>query len=61
MDQCPLWEASYFVLITTYHYAYQVKADELGRACGTHWRGQESMKGFGGKARRKDITWKTKA
>jgi hypothetical protein len=39
----------------------QVKANEMGRACGTHGREEKSVQGFGGKARRKDITWKTKA
>jgi hypothetical protein len=39
----------------------QVKADEVGGACNTHGRGQKSVQGFGGKARRKETTWKTKA
>jgi hypothetical protein len=39
----------------------QVKANEVGGACGTHGRGEKSVQGFGGKARRKDTTWKTKA
>jgi hypothetical protein len=40
----------------------QVKANEVGGACGTHWRGGEkSVQGFGGKARRKETTGKTKA
>jgi hypothetical protein len=38
----------------------QVKANEVGGACGTHGRGQKSVQGFGGKARRKETTWKTK-
>jgi hypothetical protein len=33
---------------------------ELG-TYGTHERGEECVKGFGGKARRKETTWKTKA
>jgi hypothetical protein len=28
----------------------QVKANEVGRACGTHGRGEKSVQGFGGKA-----------
>jgi hypothetical protein len=32
-----------------------------GHACGTHRRGEESVLGFGGKARRKETTGKTKA
>jgi hypothetical protein len=32
-----------------------------GGACGTHGRGEKSVEGFGGKARRKENTWKTKA
>jgi hypothetical protein len=39
----------------------QGKANEVGRAYGTHGRGQKSVQGFGGKARRKETTWKTKA
>jgi hypothetical protein len=30
----------------------QVKANEVGGACGTHGRGEKSVQGFGGKARR---------
>jgi hypothetical protein len=30
-------------------------------ACGTHGRGDKTVEGFGGKARRKETTWKTKA
>jgi hypothetical protein len=39
----------------------QVKANEVGGACGTHGRGQKSVQGLSGKARRKETTWKTKA
>jgi hypothetical protein len=39
----------------------QIKANEVGGACGTHWRREKSVQGFGGKARRKETTWKTKA
>jgi hypothetical protein len=39
----------------------QVKANEVGGACGTHGRGEKSVQGFGGKALRKETTWKTKA
>jgi hypothetical protein len=39
----------------------QVKANEVGGACGTHRRGEKSVQGFGRKARRKETTWKTKA
>jgi hypothetical protein len=35
--------------------------NEVGRACGTYGRGEKSVQGFGGKARRKETTWKTKA
>jgi hypothetical protein len=41
--------------------ASQVKANEMGGECGTHGRGEKSIKGFGGKARGKETTWKTKA
>jgi hypothetical protein len=33
----------------------------VGGACGTHGRGEKSVQGFGGKARRKEITRKTLA
>jgi hypothetical protein len=39
----------------------QVKEDEVGRACGTHGREEKIVQGFGGKARRKETTGKTKA
>jgi hypothetical protein len=39
----------------------QVKTNEVGGACGTHGRGEKSVQGFGGKSRRKETTWKTKA
>jgi hypothetical protein len=39
----------------------KVKANEMGGACSTHGRGETSVQGFGGKARRKETTWKTKA
>jgi hypothetical protein len=39
----------------------QVKANEVGWACGTHGRGEKCVQGFGGKARRKETTWNTKA
>jgi hypothetical protein len=39
----------------------QIKANEVGWACGTHGRGEKSVQVFGGKARRKETTWKTKA
>jgi hypothetical protein len=37
----------------------QVKANEVGGACGTHGRGEKSVQGFGENARR--TTGKTKA
>jgi hypothetical protein len=39
----------------------QVKANEVGWVCGPHGRGEKSVKGFGGKAQRKETIWKTKA
>jgi hypothetical protein len=39
----------------------QVRANEVGRAYGTHGRREKSVQGFGGKARRKETTGKTKA
>jgi hypothetical protein len=34
---------------------------EMGVTCGTHGRGEENVHDYGGKARRKETTWKTKA
>jgi hypothetical protein len=31
----------------------------VGRACGTHGRGEKSVQGFVAKAQRKETTWKT--
>jgi hypothetical protein len=39
----------------------QVKANEVGDACGTHGRKHNCVQGFGGKARRKETTGKIKA
>jgi hypothetical protein len=39
----------------------QVKANEVGGACSKHGKGQKSVQSFGGRARRKETTWKTKA
>jgi hypothetical protein len=39
----------------------QVKRNEVGGACGTHARGEKIVQAFGGKARGKETTWKTKA
>jgi hypothetical protein len=41
--------------------ADQIKENEVGGTCGKHGRGGGSVQGFGGKARRKETTWKTKA
>jgi hypothetical protein len=55
MEEVAQLGASYFVLNPKYHYADKVKEDELGGACGTHGKGRKSVKGFGGKAQRKDL------
>jgi hypothetical protein len=39
----------------------EVKKYEMGRACGMHGKGEIRVQGFGGKARRKEATWETKA
>jgi hypothetical protein len=41
----------------------QVKSRRMRWAgtCGTHGRGEKNVQGFGGKARGKETTWKTKA
>jgi hypothetical protein len=38
-----------------------MKENEVGRAYSTHGRGEKCVQGFGGKARRKKTTSKTKA
>jgi hypothetical protein len=45
-------------LLPKYHYADQVKEDKVGGACGTHGRGEKSIQGFGGKARRNKVPLK---
>jgi hypothetical protein len=40
---------------------YQIKENEVGGTRGTIRRGVVSIQGFGGKAQRKEATWKTKA
>jgi hypothetical protein len=52
---------STFSVFKLYLRSTQVKANEVGGACGTHGRGEKSVQGFGGKARGKETTWKTKA
>jgi hypothetical protein len=37
-----------------------IKENEVGGTYGTHVRREKSVQGYGGKARRKEITWKTK-
>jgi hypothetical protein len=37
------------------------QGNEVGGACGTHGRGEKRVQGFGGKARKKKTTRKTKA
>jgi hypothetical protein len=39
----------------------KLKENEVGWACGTHGRAEKRVQGFGGKARRKATTRKTKA
>jgi hypothetical protein len=39
----------------------QIESRRMSRACGTHGRGEKSVQGFGGKARRKETTRMTKA
>jgi hypothetical protein len=51
-------------IICTHHQillADQIKENEVGRACGTHGRGEKPVQGFDWKARREETTWKTKA
>jgi hypothetical protein len=40
---------------------YQIKENEMDRACGTHGRRQESLQGIGGEDRRKETISKTMA
>jgi hypothetical protein len=34
----------------------QIKENEVGRACGTHGRGEKSVQGSGGEVQRKETT-----
>jgi hypothetical protein len=38
-----------------------MKENVVGGTYGTHGRREECVQGFGGKARRKETSWKTKA
>jgi hypothetical protein len=42
-------------LIPRYHYADQVKENEVGGAYGTHGRGEKTVQRFGGKVRSKRL------
>jgi hypothetical protein len=63
--QDPLWSNPSICgipnLISIFQCLGQVKANEVGGACGAHGRGEKGVQGFGGKARRKETTGKTKA
>jgi hypothetical protein len=48
-------------LYSSPHIIRQVKANEVGGACGTHGRREKCVQGVGGKALRKETTGKTKA
>jgi hypothetical protein len=48
-----------FIICT--HCQISLGESEVGRTCGTHGVGEESVEGFGGKARREETTWKTEA
>jgi hypothetical protein len=54
------FSAALFIAVKD-HYADQVKANEVGRACGKHGGGQKIVQCFGGKAQRKETARKTKA
>jgi hypothetical protein len=51
-------------IICTHHQILlgrKIKENVVGGAFGTHGRGEKRVQGFGGKARMKKTTWKTKA
>jgi hypothetical protein len=52
-----------FIICTHPHVllADQIKENEVGGTCGIYGREEESVEGFGGKAKRKETTWKTEA
>jgi hypothetical protein len=52
--------ASKILIVPKYHQADQIKENEAGGAWGIHGRRQKVVQGFGGKARRKETTWKTR-
>jgi hypothetical protein len=61
MEKVAQWGTSYFVLLPKYYKTDQIKKNEVGGTCGTRGRGEKSVQGFSGKARRKETTGKTKA
>jgi hypothetical protein len=46
---------------TRLHKIVLTQENEVGGAYGTHGRMEKRVQGFGGKGRRKETTWKTKA
>jgi hypothetical protein len=51
-----------FIICTHPHLSncqIQVRENDVGGACGTHRRGEKSVKGFTGNFRREEITGKT--
>jgi hypothetical protein len=54
-------EELYILYSSQKYYAHPIKKNGVGGTCGTHGRGAKSVEGFGGKVRRKETTWKTKA
>jgi hypothetical protein len=53
-----MWLKNFYQLTSNHEFYTPI---EVGGACGTHGRGEKSVQGFGGKARRKETTGKTKA
>jgi hypothetical protein len=49
MEEITQRGASYFILIPKYYFADEIKENEVGEACGRHWRGEDSLQGFGRK------------
>jgi hypothetical protein len=52
---------SYFVHIPKYQYVDPIRKNKVHRSCSTHESGEKGVQGSGGKARRKQTTWKTEA
>jgi len=50
---------SWFLLPFQYFLGNQMKKNEMGGACGTHWKEERFIQGFAGENWREETTWRT--